>query len=57
MAAIASEIISIDAELVDVDSLLNSGDLINSNAKIKNANEISLRINGELNEAISKTKR
>jgi hypothetical protein len=57
LAAIASEIISIDAELVDVDSLLNSGDLINSNAKIKNANEISLRINGELNEAISKTKR
>lgn len=56
LAAIATDIATIDAEIVEVDSLLNSGDLINSNAKIKSAHEISLRINGELNDAISKVK-
>jgi hypothetical protein len=56
LAAIATDIATIDAEIVEVDNLLNSGNLINSNAKIKSANEISLRINGELNDAISKVK-
>lgn len=56
-ASIATDIACVDTEIVEVDSLLNSGDLINSNNKIKNANEISLRINGELNEAILKTKK
>lgn len=57
LIAIASDIASVDAEIVAVDSLLNVGDLINSNAKIKTANENSVRINGELNEAISKVKK
>jgi len=47
LAAIATDIATIDAEIVEVDSLLNSGDLINSNAKIKSAHEISLRNKGE----------
>jgi hypothetical protein len=54
LIAIASEVASIDLEIVVVDSLLNSGDLINSNTKIKNANDISVRIKDELNKAISK---
>lgn len=50
-------IANIDAEIIVIDSLLNDGDIINSNNKIKNVNEISLRINGELNDAISKVKK
>jgi hypothetical protein len=57
LIAIASDIASVDSDIVEVDSLLNSGDFINSNATIKNANEISVRINNELNEAISKVRK
>jgi PBP1b-binding outer membrane lipoprotein LpoB len=57
LLAIANDIANIDAEIIVIDSLLNDGDIINSNNKIKNINEISLRINGELNEAISKVKK